>query len=166
MDFLFSGNRLSCDCRLSWIQSLRNETKSEPLRSALDDVTCTLNAGNKVENAGENNQAYNDAKVSKTEQLFEIETNSEVLQQDANDEEIYEDTNQYKFEPTVQPVVINQVPVVSLPIEALPCPRELRYGEDSLMLSSKDESYWQSSTSTRYLSSLSLVIVLTLISVF
>ncbi|XP_026730968.1 connectin-like [Trichoplusia ni] len=162
-----SGNRLSCDCRLSWIQVLRNETKSEPLKMALDEVTCVLNAGkNVVATSNDVNTAFNDAKPSKSEQLYEIETNSEV-QQDVNEEELYEDSNQYKFEPTVQQVAENQLTIVNMPIESLPCPRELvRSGEDSLMLSSKDESYWQSSSSSQMMAQFSLVFLLLCISVF
>ncbi|KAJ8719790.1 hypothetical protein PYW08_011965 [Mythimna loreyi] len=131
-----SGNKLTCDCRLSWIQILRNETKSEPLRMALDGVTCVINPDETVESTSNDMiSAFNDPKPSKSEQLYEIETNSDILQQDANDEELYEDTNQYKFEPTVQPVVANQLTVVNMPADSFPCPRELsRSGEDSLML--------------------------------
>ncbi|XP_049700070.1 connectin [Helicoverpa armigera] len=162
-----SGNKLTCDCRLSWIQILRNETKSEPLRMALDSVTCVIGTGEAVESTSNDvNSQMIDAKPAKSEQLYEIEANGEVLQQDANEEEMYED-NQYKFEPTVQPVVANQLTIVNMPVETLPCPRELvRSGEDSLMLSSKDESYWQSNTSLRVLPKLFLVVTLLTISVF
>lgn len=134
---------------------------------ALDEVTCVLNAGKNIPaTSNDVNTALNDAKPSKSEQLYEIETNSEV-QQDVNEEELYEDSNQYKFEPTVQQVVENQLTIVNMPIESLPCPRELvRSGEDSLMLSSKDESYWQSSSSSQILSQFFLVFLLICISVF
>lgn len=166
--FSFTGNKLSCDCRLSWIQVLRNETKSEPLRMALDGFTCVMSTSETVESTSNDvTSAFNDPIPSKSEQLYEIETNADVLQQDANDEELYEDTNQYKFEPTVQPVVANQLTIVNMPVESLPCPRELvRSGEDSLMLSSKDENYWQSSTSIRILPKLFFVLTLLSISVF
>lgn len=135
---------------------------------ALDDVTCVLNSGDKVESTSNDvNSAFNDIRPSKTDPVYEIETHSEVLQQDSNDEELYEDASQYKFEPTVQPVLANQLTIVNMPLESLPCPRELiRSGEDSLMLSSKDESYWQPNTSIRVLSKMSLVLTLLSISVF
>ncbi|KAJ1528517.1 hypothetical protein ONE63_006924 [Megalurothrips usitatus] len=36
------GNRFVCDCRLSWIYQLRNETPNEQIRAALDDTSCVL----------------------------------------------------------------------------------------------------------------------------
>lgn len=134
---------------------------------ALDSVTCSLGTGETVESTSNDvNSAFNDPKPSKSEQLYEIDANADVLQQDANDEE-YEDTNQYKFEPTVQPVVTNQLTIVNMPVESLPCPRELvRSGEDSLMLSSKDESFWQPNASTQILPKLFFILTLLSISVF
>lgn len=167
-DFLLTGNKLNCDCRLSWIQVLRNETKSEPLRIALDSVTCVMSTDETVESTSNKViSGFNDPKPSKSEQLYDIEANAEVLQQDANDEELYEDTNQYKFEPTLQPVVSNQLIIVNMPVETLPCPRQLvRSGEDSLMLSSKDENYWQSNISIRILPKWFFILTLLSISVF
>ncbi|CAB3247024.1 unnamed protein product [Arctia plantaginis] len=151
-----SGNKLICDCRLSWMKVLHNETNSEPLKLALDDVTCSLNGGQ--------NNPYHDVTPSKSDELYEIETPKSV--RDFNEDDLYDDTIQLRPEPTVQPVVSHKLVVVSLPIETLPCPRELRNGEDSLMLSSKDESFWQPNNTFRYFSSLPLVIILTLLSVF
>ncbi|KAH9628314.1 hypothetical protein HF086_017389 [Spodoptera exigua] len=165
-----SGNKLSCDCRLSWIQVLRNETKSEPLRMALDSVTCAMtrdDADSEEDTSNDVSTAIKDNKPAKSEQLYEIESNGDELQQDANDEEFYEDTSAFKFEPTVQPVVANQLTIVNIPVETLPCPRELvRSGEDSLMLSSKDENYWQSGNSIRIIPKLLLVLTSLLISLF
>lgn len=80
---------------------------------------------------------------------------------------MYEDANQlFKYEPTVQPVIANQVTVVDMPADSLPCPRELvQNREDSLMLSSKDESYWLPSSSFKVLSNLALVLTLVMINV-
>ncbi|KAG6458996.1 hypothetical protein O3G_MSEX011153 [Manduca sexta] len=148
-----SGNKLTCDCRISWIQVLRNETKSDPLKLALDEVTCLPNSVNKIETVNALNAET--IEEAKSEQLYEIETNSEVLQQDGNED--YDYISQYKYEPTVQPIINNQVAVVSLTPESMPCPGEVvQKQEDSLMLSSKDESYWRSSASLNLLSSLYL----------
>ncbi|XP_026493918.2 connectin-like [Vanessa tameamea] len=161
-----SGNQLNCDCRLSWIQLLRNETKSEPLRIAIDDVTCVPNT---AKNVGASNDLtgdiVQDQKSLKTENLFELESSSDVFQQDGNDEELYGESNpSYKFEATLKPIP-NQIALVDIPTESLPCPGELiQNGEDSLMLSSKDESYWQPNSSLKILSSLSLVLTLVIIS--
>lgn len=114
---------------MAWIQSLRNETKSEPLRLALDDVTCVITRGNTNP-------------VEDTKTVLEDEVNE--LQKGNNAEEDSEATTE---------TVIDQVAIVDMPAEALPCPSELK-GEDSLMLSSKDDSYWSPSSGPRLLSNL------------
>lgn len=147
---------------MSWIQTLRNETKSEPLRLALDDVTCSPHPDKTENNSNEViSEIPEPAKLSNTGQVYEIESNSEVL---ANNEENDDPSSQYKIEPTVQPVIANQVSLIDMPLEAMPCPSELvQKGEDSLMLSSKDESYWQSSSSFKTLTSFTLPLTLVLI---
>ncbi|XP_063538481.1 connectin-like [Cydia strobilella] len=149
-----SGNQLTCDCRLSWIHVLRNETKSEPLISALDDVTCVQKPR---EIPNDISQTY-DQKHS-----FEIETNADVFQQD--EEDVYEEASpSYKLEATAPPK-LEQVVVLDIPVQALTCSQEVpQNGEDSLMLSSKDESYWRPSSSFKILSNLSLVLTLVTIS--
>ncbi|KAJ2951618.1 hypothetical protein O0L34_g13775 [Tuta absoluta] len=109
-----SGNKLVCDCRLSWIQVLRNETKSEPLRLALDDVTCMRRENNVIDDAKGNNDFQKDGTESIEDFVDSMES-------------------------TAEPIV-NQLVLVDMPPESLPCPRELT-GEDSLMLSAKDDTY-------------------------
>lgn len=40
--FPFTENNFVCDCRLKWMHSLRNETKSENTKESLDGVTCKM----------------------------------------------------------------------------------------------------------------------------
>ncbi|CAH3977798.1 unnamed protein product [Pieris brassicae] len=141
-----SGNKLRCDCRLSWIQVLRNETKSEPLRQALDEVTCIPNIPENVDNGMNTNDKLQT-------DLFDADSEGDSLQQDENDDETYDAKNEDdKLE--------NQVVLVDMPSETLPCPGQLGHnGEDSLMLSSKDENYWQQSSSVKALSNCFLLIL-------
>lgn len=151
---MFAGNKLTCDCRVSWIQVLRNETKSEPLRLALDDVTCI--PIDRTDSTVNDVIIDSDPRAPKVEQIYEIEANSEASEDD--------DEIQLKYEPTVQPVIASQIAVVDMPLESMPCSSGLiQKGEDSLMLSSKDESFWQASSSNHILMNISLVLILLVI---
>ncbi|KAG7301839.1 hypothetical protein JYU34_013227 [Plutella xylostella] len=136
-----SGNKLSCDCRLGWVSVLRNETRSEPLRLALEAVTC-------VPTADDRTVPEIPDKAPNDNILAEIDDDSDVFQQDAN----YDDSK-----PSAQSMVADQLTVVDIPADTLPCPQQLRNGEDSLMLSSKDKSYWRPSSSGRAVVSVVLV---------
>ncbi|XP_038212644.1 connectin-like [Zerene cesonia] len=156
-----SGNKLRCDCRLSWIQVLRNETKSEPLRQALDEVTCIPNVRENIDNAL--NPKSNDGKDLKTD--LDVDADDDSFQQDGNEDEAYSEANgAYKLEDEKS---INQVVLVDMPPESLPCPGQLgQNGEDSLMLSSKDENYWQSSSSVKLVSSVFVIFTTLLLNLF
>ncbi|KAM3960207.1 uncharacterized protein ACR2FA_005689 [Aphomia sociella] len=158
-----SGNKLRCDCQVIWIQVLRNETKSEPLKSALDDVTCIPNFEDKIISPNEVTDYDND----NVNGLLDVMSDSDSIQHGPNVEEANEEVNQrLKLIPTVQPVIVNQLPIIDMPVESLPCSSKLvQNSEDSLMLSSKDENYWKSNSNIKVFSSLCLGITLFVIRV-
>lgn len=148
---MFTGNKLICDCRLAWVSKLRNETKSEPLKYALEDITCKPRTENNIEDTliKEVKEIINEGDDDQNDET------AEVFQQDDSSNDSY-DENQ---NPTAQSMIANQLVLVDIPAETLPCPRELtQNGEGSMMLSSKDKSFWNSNSSSRLISSLLLIL--------
>lgn len=90
-----------------------------------------------------------------------IETNDVISIDNKNvvGNEFQKDTEQIltKEAIIIEPTEIDQVALVNLPVDTLPCPSELN-GEDSLMLSSKDENYWRSPSRATVVSSFGLVL--------
>lgn len=143
---------------------------------ALDDVTCIPRiSSNKIESNSKSaafspsNEYGNDNSnvAFKRENIKDdLKENNAVEtfeQNDESDEDGYEDNSTaYQNEPTAEPMVVNQLQVTQLSAENLPC-EIIRNGEDSLMLSSKDESYWKSSGSRRSVKLTSLVVLSNLI---
>ncbi|CAH2041125.1 unnamed protein product, partial [Iphiclides podalirius] len=134
-----SGNNFRCDCHLLWMLTLQNETKNEPLRLALSAVTCSFDRNMST-------QSQFTAKPDEvSDDVIELGTKSGLHQQ--NEEELFGGNPLYKLDGTEMPQT-DEVTLVDIPLESLPCPgEELHKGEDSLMLSSKDESFWQQNSS-------------------
>lgn len=99
-----TGNPFSCDCRLSWVYLLRNETKDNTLKHALEKVSC-----------------INDPTVDRrvTDQDETEHTNENVLSDDTYD--YYEKGDDY-IERTK---ASKAKKLTDIPLETLPCPREL-----------------------------------------
>ncbi|GBP14381.1 Connectin [Eumeta japonica] len=145
-----SGNRLACDCRLSWIHTLRNETKSEPLQAALDGVTCVPTVASDKHNDEDDTDLTN-GRGNLTEGRNEKDaigggdalrgTKAQTSRDDSGEEEAYLDP--HSPEATTRATTPdNQRILLDVLAEALPCHGETRNREDSLMLSSKIESFW------------------------
>ncbi|XP_022122201.2 connectin-like [Pieris rapae] len=100
------GNPLSCNCRLSWIYTLRNETKDNTLRQALDKVTC-------VAENNEIDRSLNDQIDEQVENPVSTIENYDYY--DKNDEK----------EEKVTETRGKAIKLLDLPLEELPCPKEL-----------------------------------------
>ncbi|XP_038212713.1 connectin-like [Zerene cesonia] len=102
------GNPLSCNCRLSWIYTLRNETKDSTLRHALEKITCLSDNNN-------NDRSLND-------QIEETVDNSNLL---ADDNYEYYDKNSEDTIEKVNNENNKAIKLTDLPLEELPCPKEI-----------------------------------------
>ncbi|XP_063538476.1 connectin-like [Cydia strobilella] len=64
-NLLLEENNFVCDCRLKWMHSLRNETKSQNTKASLDGITCKMDspvvssAYNKIPDPMDNKLDYN-----------------------------------------------------------------------------------------------------------
>ncbi|KAL4715670.1 hypothetical protein ACJJTC_006249 [Scirpophaga incertulas] len=138
-----SGNKLMCDCHISWIKVLRNETTSDILQAALDDITCIPNYSEDYET---NSVTEYDASPKTVSEVV----TSTMVHQINNDEQL-EGTNQaLKTDPTVEPFIKEQLPIVNMPSGALLCSREMvQNKEDSLMLKSIGKVLWGGNASSK-----------------
>lgn len=100
---LVPGNPLSCNCRLSWIYALRNETKDTTLRHALEKVSCI--AETTPDRHSNNEEEDND--------------NANVLSDDSYD---YYDKNEEYNEVKAKSAAKK---LIDIPLETLPCPKEI-----------------------------------------
>ncbi|XP_004928446.1 connectin [Bombyx mori] len=108
------GNPLDCNCRLSWIYVLRNETQESTLRHALEKVSCIQDP--------ESDRHLNDH-VEATNAKDNVLADENYDYYDRNDD--YGQRNKFKTN--------NAVKLLDIPLDTLPCPKDL--------LQSVEESY-------------------------
>jgi hypothetical protein len=102
---LVSGNPLSCNCRLSWVYALRNETKDNTLRHALEKISCITDP---IADR-HSNQETNDSE----------KTN--VLSDDSYD---YYDKNA-EYDNNEAKTKTASKKLTDIPLDTLPCPKEI-----------------------------------------
>lgn len=141
------GNKLSCDCRLSWLQKLRNETKSRRLRSAIYRLNCVMDTPLKT-----NLPIKHDISNDKSSKTILLNPKKIVGDDYDNDDDI--DDKQYDEamqdqENDGENKVEYKKKLVDIPSEMLPCPNRLVY-EASFSPPTQDEvKYYKASSSTR-----------------
>lgn len=101
------GNPLNCNCRLSWIYVLRNETQDNTMKHALEKISCVPDP-------------TNDRRLSETKD--EKIENINVLADDNYD--YYDKGDDYNNDKE-KPKVSKAIKLTDIPLETLPCPKEL-----------------------------------------
>lgn len=145
--FIFAGNNFDCDCRLSWMHMLRNDTKSEKVRSSLEHVTCHLEPdlyGNiplpeeetkstlATVHHHHQKQYMSQHKNHISEKAGNRMSNDDHDDETENeeyDDEIFEDPQQDSS--NMETNNKNQRHLFQIPIDLLPCPEELRDSTDA-----------------------------------
>ncbi|KAJ0175972.1 hypothetical protein K1T71_008146 [Dendrolimus kikuchii] len=141
------GNKLTCDCRLSWLQKLRNETKSKRLKYSLYRLNCIIDTAYKA-NLPPLKHDVTYEKTIKTNQV----NSKKIIADDYDDDDEVDD----KYDETMQDQeneADNKVQyrkrLIDIPIEVLPCPDRLVY-EASFSPPTQDEvKYYKASSAVR-----------------
>ncbi|XP_053608327.1 connectin-like [Plodia interpunctella] len=118
-------NNFVCDCRLEWMHSLRNETRSQNTKTSLNNVTCKMDppivssAYNKMSDVIENKIDYNQEILHAGITIETLNdkmnvTEKKILKDDLNDENDID-------APSKKAVKRN---VLKIPPGTLPCPRD------------------------------------------
>lgn len=121
--YLFSGNPFTCDCRLSWIYVLRNETKDSNLRSILERVSCVTDSLYDRRTDSENSESEDEASI-------EDDSIGDESYEEYGEEKTYEITNNMMYnDPTqsddVSDKEVSTRKLTDIPLDVLPCPKEL-----------------------------------------
>lgn len=146
---MFSDNNFSCDCRLTWVHALRNDTKNDKTKGSLEQISCTLESSthddfsdNSVERAKQNkafghapdNRLHEKSKHKVLSQKSTIEyldtpdTFKEGLDDEAYDEP-HKDVSNHLTKAHNDTAVAknrNKKHLFQIPIETLPCSEELK----------------------------------------
>lgn len=109
---LVPGNQFPCDCHLSWMYSLRNETPNKEVKGVLEELTCIVN---------EDLVTNDEPAVSSSEQQDD--------QFAANGVEYEEGDVEYEELPDEEGPPRRRI--FDIPIEMLPCPETLEAPTES-----------------------------------
>ncbi|XP_034832788.1 connectin-like [Maniola hyperantus] len=156
------GNKLTCDCRLSWLHKLRNETRSKRVRASLDRLNCIMDIKLKA-NLGTIKTSKSDTNlkiipvVNKKED--KIDEEEEFFDEDVN----YDDAMQDQENGLDVSKIEYRRKLMEIPVDMLPCASKLGF-EASYSPPTQDEvKYYKTSGSGKCLvSTLSLIALYTL----
>ncbi|XP_013184553.2 connectin-like [Amyelois transitella] len=141
------GNRLTCDCRLSWLHKLKNETRSKRLKASLARLNCIMDGKSKP------NQVI--PKIEKTESPLKLNTvyknDYADIEENFDEDKIYEEAMQDQETEIDESKIEHRRKLLDIPAETLPCPNRLSY-EASYSPPTQDEvKYYKTSSSFKSL---------------
>nr|XP_021181079.2 connectin [Helicoverpa armigera] len=124
-NLLLEENNFVCDCRLKWMHSLRNETKSQNTKESLDGVTCKMDppivssAYNKMPDAMDNKLDYNQDILHAGLTIETLNDKMNVTEKKTLPGDLSKDDGNEISKKGVKRTVLK------IPAETLPCPREV-----------------------------------------
>ncbi|KAJ8720369.1 hypothetical protein PYW07_012412 [Mythimna separata] len=152
------GNKLTCDCRLSWLHKLRNETKSKRVKASLSRLNCIMdtktNIGTvRIEKPPKtipNIQGAYKKDVDYEEEEFEEKHYDDAMQ----DQETENDDTKIEYKRKL----------LEIPAEMLPCPNRLIY-EASYSPPTQDEVKYYKASSGRALVATTVNLLLVVVAI-
>lgn len=137
--YLSTGNKLTCDCRLSWLQKLRNETRSKRLKASILRLNCIMDTKLKS-NLGTVNQQTKTNLITQKKELDYEDEEEEKQYDEMQDQENNSEEGKVEY----------RRKLVDIPNEILPCPNRLIY-EASYSPPTQDEvKYYKASSAGRH----------------
>ncbi|XP_068630475.1 connectin-like [Battus philenor] len=142
-----NGNKLTCDCRLLWLQKLSNETRSKRVRAALGRLSCINEVKIKSNGSNGRNDKANDTPYKSNMPLkSNFDKNYDELDGTFEDDAVYDDT----FQDHEALVNLNRKEyrrkLLDIPAAELFCPTRISF-EGSFSPPTQDEvKYFKSSS--------------------
>lgn len=145
---MFTGNKLTCDCRLSWLLKLQNETRSKRLRASINRLNC-VDAKNKIT---AELKIEDDDKLKIKKQGPDYDDDSDEIS-----DKYYDDAMQDQENDSGDSKVEYRRRLTDIPKEFLACSNRLVHGITFSPPTQDEVKYYKSSSSTRVLGSFSIL---------
>ncbi|XP_075977237.1 uncharacterized protein LOC142977305 [Anticarsia gemmatalis] len=148
------GNKLTCDCRLSWLHKLRNETRSKRVRTSLVRLNCIMDTKTSVAAT----------KLEKPKTIQGPYKKDLDYEEDELEEKHYDDAMQDQETDMDDTKIEYKRKLLEIPTEMLPCPNRLIY-EASYSPPTQDEVKYYKTSSTPRLVATTMNLILAIVAI-
>ncbi|CAH1636754.1 unnamed protein product [Spodoptera littoralis] len=149
------GNKLTCDCRLSWLHKLRNETKSKRVKASLSRLNCIMDTKTNI----------GTLKIEKPQKAIQGSYKKEIdYEEEEFEEKHYDDAMQDQETDNDDVKIEYKRKLLEIPTEMLPCPNRLIY-EASFSPPTQDEVKYYKTSSSHMLVATTLNVLLSALAI-